>query len=378
MSEKHTSWFHCGRCGSLFQSPPGESAERFCPSCGSKPSLGIEATAPEYAVSQSATETAFQEKNDPFLLREKTPVRKRKPDYFMVKLGGGWLLFLLLIVFIARHYWHEDEGNPKPFVSHTAVKEVVSTADIILLEKAIPPCNQAFSGFLSSGTPEARSQYVSNPTDTAARMTRFNSLNPLVTIDPTKLTLKANEVIHLPGGRAIETLWSSSDDRVFDAVFIEENGEWRLDWSHYIRFSDYPWPLFLAGSGDEHGEFRLLARERLADERKNSDTISIVLYAPRFGFPADTGFVSPEFLVSRASKNGRLLDAAFKLERTRKRVFGVKLPSIDPEGLIRVRVKVRRLGEVNDHHYELEDVVACHWYSIDAPGVEIPERAAKN
>ena len=362
----------------MFQSPPGESLERFCPSCGSKPSLGIEAGVPDDAVPQIAGLAGLEAQHDPSTLKEKMSVRRRRTDYFMVKLVATWMLCLLLIIIVAKRYWGDSEENPKPFVSQVAVKNVISSEDIILLEKSVPQCSLSFSNFLASGTPEARSQYVINPIDTAARMSRFNSLNPLFTIDPSKITLRANEVLHLPTGPAIETLWSTTDDRVLDAVFMEEKGEWRLDWAHFIRFSDYPWPLFLAGSGNEQGEFRLLARERLAEERKNSDTISIVLYAPRFGVPDDPGFVSPEFLVSRNSKNGRLLDAAFKLEKSRKRVFDVKLPKLDPEGLARVRVKISRSGEANDRHFELVEVVACHWYSTDAPGVAIPERAAKN
>jgi hypothetical protein len=333
--------------------------------------------APDNTVSHATGTPASQAPTDPSPAREKMSVRKRRTDYFMVKLVAAWMLCLLLIIVVAKRYWGGRSQNPKPFVSQVEVKKVISTEDIILLEKSVPQCSFSFTNFLASGTPEARSQFVINPIDTVALMSRFNSMNPLFSIDPKTLTLRANEVLHLPTGRAIETLWSTADDRVLDAVFMEEKGDWRLDWAHFIRYSDYPWPLFLAGSGDGHGEFRLLARERLAEERKNSDNISIVLYAPRFGVPNDAGFVSPEFLVSRNSKNGRLLDAAFKLEKSRNRVFDVKMPTIDPEGLARVRVKISRTGEANERHFELVDVVACHWYSIDAPGVEIPPEPTK-
>jgi hypothetical protein len=159
-----------------------------------------------------------------------------------------------------------------------------------------------------------------------------------------------------------------------DAVFINENGEWRLDWDHFVRYSKHPWPLFLAGGGSTQGEFRLLARQRLADDRKNADTLSLVFYTPQLGRPSDLGSKSPEFLVKRDSKNGRLLEAAFNLEKSGKRAFGVNLPSNDPEGIIRVRVKVRRVDENDERHFVLEDVVACHWYSIDEPGMEVSDQ----
>ena len=343
---------------------------RLCSSCGRNPSLGIEPPPADEAVPAPAPTGNPGE-------REKRPVKKRKRSYLMLQLILGWSVLLLAIIYGARWKWGEKPGDHKNPVSHASTKIVVPEEDVILLDQAAPLCSQTFSGFLAAGTPEQQNQFVLSPITTAARMARFFSLNPLVVIDPQKLGLSKHAVLHLPGRRAIETYWSSSDGRELDAVFMEENGEWRLDWDHYVRFSEYPWPLFLAGSGPEQGEFRLLARERLAEERKNADTISIVFYAPRFGSRTETGTQSPEFLIKRDTKNGRLLDAAFKLEKAGKRVFDVNLPSATPEGFIRVRVKVRRVEEAGERRYELEDVIACHWYSHDAPGVEIPEQPLK-
>jgi hypothetical protein len=236
-----------------------------------------------------------------------------------------------------------------------------------------PLASQAFSGFLSAGTPEARNQFVLNPIDTAPRMARFYDLNPIVNIAPETLTRPHSAPLYLPSGRAMETRWKTADGRQIDTVFVKQDNEWRLDWDHYVRFSTYPWALFLAGSGEDEGEFRLLARQRLAEERKDADSISIVLYAPRFGFANETGFQSPEFLVKRDSDNGRLLEAAFKLEKDGKRAFGLKLPNDNPEDLIRVRVKVRRVKDDMGSRFEMVDVLACHWYTTDDPGVEFPE-----
>lgn len=292
----------------------------------------------------------------------------------MLKLILGWSVLLAAIIYGARWQWGEQPDDSEKPASQVLAKAVVAEEDVILLNEAGPLCNQTFSGFLAAGTPEQQTQFVLSPITTAARMARFYGLNPIVIIDPQKLALSKHAVLHLPGRRAIETYWNSADGRQPDAVFMEENGEWRLDWDHYVRFSEYPWPLFLAGSGPEQAEFRLLARERLADERKAADTISIVFYPPRFGSNTEMGVKSPEFLVKRDSKNGRLLDGAFKIEKAGKRVFDVNLPSATPEGFIHVRVKVRRVEEAGERRYELDDVLACHWYSHDAPGVDIPEQ----
>jgi len=292
----------------------------------------------------------------------------------MAKLMLGWLLILAAIICGARWIWHDNSKNQKPLAKETPVRAIVSQEDAAFLNEAGPLCHDILVNFLAAGTPEERNQSVLTPITTAARMASFYSMNPLVSIDPQTLRFSKAAILNLPAGRSIETYWNTTEGHQLDAVFTRENGEWRLDWDHFARFSDYPWALFLAGSGEDQAEFRLLARERLANERKGADAISIVLYAPRFGDASGTGFQSPEFLIPRSSKNGRLLDAAFKLEKSGERVFGVNLPSINSEGLIRVRVKVRRTNESTERRFVLEDVVACHWYSVDAPGVEIPDQ----
>lgn len=378
MSDNNISWFHCGRCGSLFQSPAGEMDDRLCPACGLNPSLGLEGPTLETAPSQNGHSAGLAEQSAHPGGHEKHPLRKRRRSYLMAKLVLGWSVVLLAIVFGARKLWHGESPRPaKPAVSQAPAAPAVTGEDVAFLNEAGPLCTQTFANFMTAGTPEERNQFVREPITTAARMARFYSLNPLPNIDPATLSLANSAVLRLPGHKAIETLWHSTDGHLLDAVFIEDSGEWRLDWDHFARFSDYPWALFLAGSEQDHGEFRLLARERLASERQNADAISIVLYAPRFGYPDETGYQSPEFLVKRDTRNGRLLDAAFKLERGGGRVFGVNLPRIDPEGHIRVRVKVRRIEQGLERRFELEEVLACHWYSVDEPGVEIPDQPSE-
>lgn len=290
----------------------------------------------------------------------------------MLKLIAGWSLAILLIIFGARHRWG-DKTKVKPFVSKVHAVQTLSAEDAAFLNDNGQRISQSFSGFLGASNPEARNQFVLSPVTTASRMARFYAMNPLANILPETLVLKKSAILRLPSGNAIETLWSTTDGLQIDAVFVEQDGEWRLDWDHFARFSTYPWALFLAGSGEAEGEFRLLARQRLADERKNADALSIVLYAPRFGTPGETGFQSPEFLVKRDTRSGRLLDAAFKLEKEDKRPFGVNIPNPDPDEFIRIRVKVRRIEDPTERRFEIQDVIACHWYSVDVPGVEIPE-----
>jgi hypothetical protein len=293
----------------------------------------------------------------------------------MLQLIVGWALVLALIILGANKLWHEPTPERKQGAS-LAATATITDEDADVLDRAGPKCAEIFSGYLAAGTPEGRNQFVLTPIATASRMARFYGLNPLANIDPRTLRRAGESVLKLPGSPAIETYWETSDGKKLDAVFREQSGEWRLDWDHFARYSDSPWALFLSGSGKAEGEFRLLARERLAEQRKDSDTISVMLYAPRFGQPGQAGFQSPEFLVSRSSRDGQLLDAAFKLARRGERVFGAKLPDLNPQDMIRVRVQVRRREVDNERKFEITGVHACHWYSVDDPGVEPSAPAA--
>lgn len=374
MSGSNMFWFHCGRCGSLFQSHAGDSETRLCSKCGFAPGLGLQ-EAPAEAPPPAPEPEPEQEAGKNADGKGKRSVRKRKNRHFILKLVVGWVLVLGCIVGIARLFWSEDEAPAHP-VTTAAVAEDFTDMDTELLNSAGEACMKAFYSYLGEESPEARNQFVLSPALTASRMARFYSMNPITKIDPAALALTTSAVLHFPSGNAIETQWSSKDGRTYDAVFREENGEWRLDWEHFARFSDYPWSLFLAGSGPEEGEFRLLARERLAEDRKNESTISVVLYAPRFGQPRDTGFQSPEFLISRSGKDGQLLDAAFKIARSGKRVFDSKLPDTNPDGMIRVRVKVKRSEADMERRFEISSISACHWYSLNDSGVE-PSKPAE-
>ena len=94
--------------------------------------------------------------------------------------------------------------------------------------------------------------------------------------------------------------------------------------------------------------------------------MSLVFYAPRFGYPEQTGVPSPEFLIRRDSPDGQLLTAAFKQQEQGLTPFGSKLASLDAPDMIRVRVRIRRLPATADsaHAFELVSVLACHWLTL--------------
>jgi hypothetical protein len=289
---------------------------------------------------------------------------------WVVKILCGWVLMIGAIVALSSRLWDWDKEVGAQTRSKDALMGRRGTdEDSAMLQRGINPCGQTLSGFLGARTPEERSQFVRKPLETIGRMARYYALNPAVIADPADLSIDQFSILHLGEERAISILWRMADGRIFDSVFFLEKGEWRLDWDHFVRYSDHPWALFLSGGGADVGEFRLLARERLAHDRRQTSEIGIVFYSPRSGAPGDTGAPSPEFLLSRDSEEGRLLVAAFAELEAKRRPFDDKTLTHDPEEMIRLRVRVRREDTPEGDRFVLEKIVACHWMGIDDPGV---------
>jgi len=298
----------------------------------------------------------------------------------MVKILLGWALAMILMV-LAAHYFLAESTTRS--TASSAVATAAGTGGdeaVVNLNQALPACRAALGGFLDAGSPEERNQFVLNPVATAGRMARFYDLNPFARIDPKTIKVTANSLLELPAGRAVESRMSAPDGATLDCVFVEQNGEWRLDWEHFVRYGDYPWQLFLTGAGEKELEFRLLVRERLVKQRNESSLMSLVFYQPRFGYPDQTAAASPEFLVKRDSPDGRLLAAAFKKHAKGEPLYSSKPPYLEPPDMLRVRVRLRRLPAAADSDaafsFELVKVLACHWMTLDDPGVAQPPPAA--
>jgi len=371
--EENRGWFHCGRCGALFQAQPGESVQRVCSHCGRHPSVfgGTTVRVSRMPAAPFASASAASPERSSRRRGRKRPARDNKAGRWMVRILLAWFAFIGLIFWAGKVLWEGDvevgaqTRSKDALLANTGVSE-----DMGLLQRSLNDACQTMANFLQARSPEERSQFIRRPLDTVGKMVRYYALNPDPGIRPEDISLKDRSVLHIGDVRAIATVWQVADGRVFDAVFFKEDGEWRLDWEHFTRYSDHPWVLFLNGDGPSEGEFRVLARERLALDRRGTNDIGIVAYAPRFGRTDEAGSESPEFLVKRDSEQGKLLVAAFRDLEQHHRPFGASPAKTDPDDLVRLRIRVRRETDADgSKRFVLKQVVAAHWLTVDDPGV---------
>jgi len=387
VNDATNGYFHCGRCGRFFESDIGVAVIRRCSHCGADPALELEdRTESKLPPVDADVVRGMTAGNAPASLppaaqpmhhgghrRSANPALRRLVIFVAV-----WVLLLggfavMMKVLNDQREKGENErleaykrGRGK---SNEGLKMSDRVRDREFLEDSFPACNEAFARFLNAASAETRMQWVYGSVDVAGPMTRFYQGN--LPYRPEKVPKQSFVgVIETPAGPIIESLWVDEDGRQIEAYFRNDDGKWRLDWEGFVRFSETPWVMFVAGGGKDVQEFRLLARERLADERQLEPKISLVLHPPRFGVPEEVGPASREFEVSRVSEAGKSLEALFRLKREGGAPLGAQLPSQDPDEMIRVRLRVRRIDDdISRRKFEIEEVLAGHWMGVPDSGI---------
>ncbi|MFK7851243.1 MAG: hypothetical protein AB8D78_09720 [Akkermansiaceae bacterium] len=289
----------------------------------------------------------------------------------------AWALLMVGLV-VLREYLNKNRyPDGKVSVGNEGVVGTFADEKVALLNKALPECHRTLAGFLSAGTPEARNQFVIHSVETAGEIATFYRSHSFPKTHSSKLKRTAEQLMRVDGTWLVFTRWTEDTPNgvEFDAVFQQESGSWKLDWYHFSRYSEYPWQLFLAGDGPDEATFRLLARRIVRGGRDSEEygaRMSIALVDPRVEKENLEQSAIAEIQVDRRSDAGFLLEAGFESKSRGRTLFGADFSSaIEPEGLIRVRVKVRReeLGRVR--RFEIEEVAACHWVDTRFSGFDL-------
>ena len=250
--QTYEGWFHCGRCGGLFRARLESSGFRRCGICGKDPvPAGIDADMMPHVQAGPLAGADRSPVRGPVIGRRN---KHRKSSHFATMMGI-WML-LLACILLAGAYFRKGSGDLPAGVARVGKGAAEALAEKNVLKDQMPGVHQSLVAHLISATNEGRAQFVWNPVRVAPRIERFFESNPIVQIDPPGMRLVSAHVLGLPEGQAIEAIWTSQG-RLYDTVFLRENGEWRLDWEHFVRFSDYPLSLFLTGEGPDECEFRL-------------------------------------------------------------------------------------------------------------------------
>ena len=287
INKNKAAWYHCGRCGSLFQSHTHMTRIRFCSECGLNPK-------PSMVSISSQAETHLEnfkdikEKSSSSNKHRKKNISFKKISHLTIGIAVVWWLIAGLIIYSAKTIWPDKiQQKSTPTYDSKKIDNHANLAlekeNLLLINRSVEGCMQTLKDFFQATLPEERNQHVIQSFDSPIRIERYHNIENLNLASPPTLEHSQWSVVNIAEEKAIEATWTNDEGRRFEAIFRKQREEWLIDWEHFVRYSDMPLAVFLSGNGDAEGEFRLLARERLAEERKDLPTISIMFYAPIFG-----------------------------------------------------------------------------------------------
>jgi hypothetical protein len=362
------AWYHCGHCGSLFQSDYGLNEDRVCEICNRNPGIGLWPIVNSVDPVASAKVATFQKTGDSLKKIAITPSRHSRRFKKIIKFTVVWILILLVAV-VSRYYITKNTVKPR-VLSVAHLNRSLSEQDKeIILNQVFPECDRVIRGYLSATTVDDKGSFIAKSIDYKAVMAMYEKDHPFPDLEVDSLEVTAKEWIRSGKEWMVLSHWRDADGKnEFDAVFRKESDGWKLDWTHFSRFSETSWKLFLVGEGKlDQAEFRLLARQQkdAVAENMRDLRMMIVLAAPEWGKPLQVSDESPMISVHLSSEAGKMLKAAFELREKNLAATGGPLASMDPEGFVRVRVKLTRDEFEGEFRLTINELEACHWMDAD-------------
>ena len=294
------------------------------------------------------------------------------------KLVIGWVLLLVLI--LALSHWLM-RGPVSPVDSEVPESAEMPSASAVgsagkgpigegVDEGDLDQCHELLERFLVAESSADRLPLVLPTEALAEKMERFYADNEALRVEVKTLELTASTLLDLPEGMTLLTRWESGDAATFDAAFRRAGGQWRLDWEHFVRYSEMSWARFHSGSGPDRAVFRLLARQRSASSEDPDNSIGVVLSGPVRRQLQMAGYSASVVGIPLSEADGQLLQKAFEMAEAGEPPFGARYRNLNPEGMIRVRVEVGREKEDGITRCRILRVLACHWLSSTASLVE--------
>ena len=101
-NEKDT-WYHCGHCGSLFQSDYSFNEDRVCEICQRKPGIGLWPVVNSVDPVASAKVATFRKTGDTLKKVARTPSRHSRRFRKILRFTVIWITILLVAV-VSRYY----------------------------------------------------------------------------------------------------------------------------------------------------------------------------------------------------------------------------------------------------------------------------------
>lgn len=358
------AWYHCGHCGSLFQSDYGFDEERVCEICKRKPGVGLWPAVNSISPVASAKVASFHKKGERVRKLARTPSSRMRRSKKLLIFVLVWMIILLGVVGL-RFILTKEPSKPRILTVADLSRNLTEKEKRKILERALPECEKTLFRFLADAPADERMRLIFRSAELEPVVAAYEKNHPYLEMDVNALQRTESEWLKIGEEWMILTRWKDSrGGNEFDAVFRSEQDAWKLDWQHFSQYSQVSWQSFVAGEDKfDSAEFRLLAKIQQDGEppRLKDQRMMMVLAAPVWGKPTEALHESEPITIDLMSDEGKLLKTAFGKRSQNLAVSGGELPPLTPDGFISVHVRVTRDEIDNEIRLTLNELKACHW-----------------
>ncbi|MBK1790679.1 hypothetical protein [Persicirhabdus sediminis] len=374
-------FYHCHVCGEFFKSPVPRAIGGLCPNCKQPPESSPEQNAAK-AADEPFDDTSFQSAESFALTEEQIENARHHESHELKKklkkqlrsrliLSACWASILIgaIAFFEITRDIAEEEVDERD--KQAELEEVLAARKRMreqnYVRNVAPKAHRILAGYLNSRDQIKRTQLVMDSTRLAPIMVSYYDSHPAMSVKPKDLDLKYYRYVDIDGNSGIETRWSADGAEEFEAFFLDQEGELKLDWEALVKFNSRSWPLFATGKAGDEGEFRLYLRKHQYEGATENSDIVLDLYSPTLTGIGSIGGVEKVCRVSRDSEVGEKLVELIEDYNKGKAAFGSGLVKSDPINYMRARVKLRLVAEGNLMRIEMVDVLANHWKANSLP-----------
>ena len=297
--------------------------------------------------------------------RRKKKLKKEKSKALLI------FIFVWMTIIASVFYLFKSGDDFKQDQDEGTADEdsIIATRNDLFVGAHFPKINVSFKAFLGQFESGRRLQFIDQSSRLSLQFNRFYRGAVFPTPEG-EVGARVRNVIEIKSGPdpvlGLETIWVDGKNRIIETVHVHDGEAWKLDWEAFAPYSSSPWVLFVSGTERSEGTFRLYARKMKSLD--DSKRFFVKFYAaPVFGESnrkaSSFDVESPEVEINTGSDIGQKLIEVLENHQNEDFFLGSMLPRFDPEGYLRVTVKLAwESNEKDEPVLVLKELISPSWY----------------
>ena len=315
-------------------------------------------------------------------------IRRRKKKLKEEKSKALLIFMLVWTIIIASVFYlfkSGDDSKQDQDEESTDEESIIAARNRLFAGEHFPQINVSFRAFLGQFESGRRLQFIDQSSRLSLQFNRFYRSAVFPTPEG-EIVARARNVIEIKSGPdpvlGLETIWLDQKGGILETVHVHDGEAWKLDWEAFGPYSTSPWVLFVSGTERSEGTFRLYMRKMKSLD--DSKRFFVKFYAPPVFGESDRkasslDVESPEVEVNTRSGLGQQFIEVLENQQNKEFFLGSMFPIYDPEGYLRVTVKLALESDEKDEPVlVLKELISPSWYgqrivdTLDefAPGTE--------